>query len=77
MKWIGGMKFFIWVHMHNYAIDLMTCDEVSSNWREVITINGDLVNMGILINFINLISFAIFDDLNTFSGHWLKVRFRA
>ena len=50
MKLIGGMKFFTWVHIHNYAIDLMTCDEVSSHWQEVITINGHLVNMGLLIN---------------------------
>ena len=77
MKLIGGMKFFTWVHIHNYAIDLMTCDEVSLNWREVITINCQLVNMGILISSIDLISFAIFDDLNTFSGHWQKLRFRA
>ena len=39
MKLIGGMKFFTWVHIRNYAIDLMTCDEFSSHWREVITID--------------------------------------
>ena len=39
MKLIGGMKFFTWVHIHNYAIGLITCDEFSSHWREGITIN--------------------------------------